>query len=161
MKQQNLGTNSEKMYTPSFKLLITTPMAAIMLSGKPNSQWSELLESISPIYTSAAADTLGEVNEALSTVSLILQGGDSLLSQYFKDDNLNFEGLIDISAKGADVWMCKLSDGEINKPDAIKLFKALQDGLIEAAGDLREENETIDQLIQTLDKIIEHISSLN
>lgn len=161
MQVTDPATNSEKMHTPSYKLLVTTPMAAIMLSGKPNNQWSDLLESISPIYTSAAADTLGEVNEALSTISLILQGGDSLLSQYFKDDNLNFEGLIDISAKGADVWMCKLSDGEINKPDAIKLFKALQDGLIVAAGELREENEMIEHLIQTQDKIIEHISSLN
>ncbi len=74
---------------------------------------------------------------------------------------MNFDGMMEISAKGADFWMCKLSDGEIDKSDVIKLFKAIQAGLIEAVGDLREDNEMIDQLITTQDRIIEHISSLN
>ena len=161
MEEISIGINSEKMNTPSYKLLVTTPMAAIMLSGKKNSEWSGLLESIGPIYTSAAGDTLGEVNKALLTVSLMLQGGDTLIRKYFENDSLNFDRMMEISATGADIWMCRLSDGEIEKSDAIKLFQAIQAGLIETIGDLREENEMIDQLIQTQDKIIEHISSLS
>jgi hypothetical protein len=161
MKEKSIGINLEKMNAPSYKLLVTTPMAAIMLSGKENSQWSGLLESIAPIYTSAAGDTRGEVNEALLTVSSMLQGGDSFIRDYFENESLNFDRMMEISATGADVWMCKLADGEIEKTDAIKLFEAIQAGLIEAVGDLREENEMIDQLIQVQDKVIEHISSLN
>ena len=153
--------NVEKMNAPSYKLLVTTPMAAIMLSGKENSEWSGLLESIAPIYALAAEDTLGEVKEALLTVSSMLQGGDALIRKYFKNDNLSFDGMVEISATGADVWMCKLSDGEIEKTDVIKLFQAIQAGLIETVGDLRADHEMIDHLIQTQDKIIEHISSLN
>ena len=161
MKEKNIEVNSEKMNAPSYKLLVTTPMTAIMLSGKDNSEWSGLLASIGPIYASAAADTLGEVNEALLTVSFILQGDDTLLRKYFENDDLSFDRMIEISATGADIWMCKLSDGEIEKTDVIKLFQAIQAGLIEATGELREKNEMIDQIIQTQDKIIEHISSLN
>jgi len=153
--------NSAKMSTPSYKLLVTTPMAAIMLSGKANHEWSGLLESIGPIYSSAADDAQGEVNEALLTVSQILQGGNELIRPYFENDNLNFETMMEISAMGADVWMCKLADKEIEQSDTITLFKAIQAGLIEAVGDLREENEMIDQLIQTQDKVIEHISTSN
>ncbi len=161
MEDEKIEINSEKMNTPSYKLLVTTPMAAIMVSGKSNSEWSGLLESIGPVYTSAAGDTFGEVKEALLTVSLMLQGGDTLMRRYFEDDGLSFDKMMEISATGADVWMCKLSDGEIKKPDVIKLFKAIQAGLIESTDDLREGNEMIDQLIRTQDKIIEHISSLN
>lgn len=161
MQEKNIETSSEKMHSPSYKLLVTTPMAAIMLSGKQNSEWSGLLEAIGPIYTSAAADTLGELSKALSTASLVLQGGDASIRKYFANDNLNFEGLMDISATGADVWMCKLSDGEIQESDAVKLFKAIQAGLVTVAGELREENKMINELIQTQDKIIEYISSLN
>lgn len=161
MEENNTGVNSERMSTPSYKLLVTTPMAAIMLSGRQNSEWSGLLESIGPIYTAAAEDTLGAVNEALLTVSSMLQAGDALIRKYFSNDSLSFDRMMEISATGADVWMCKLSDGEVEKSDIIKLFRAIQSGLIEATGDLREENEMIDQLIQTQDKVIEHISSLN
>lgn len=161
MKEKNIGSNSEKMYAPSYKLLVTTPMAAIMVSGIDNSEWSGLLESISPVYTAAAEDTRGEVNEALLTVSFMLQGGDNLIRKYFENENLNFERMMEISATGADFWMCKLSDGEIDKADIVKLFKAIQAGLIKVVGDLRDENEMVDQLITTQDKIIEHISSLN
>jgi hypothetical protein len=161
MKKKNISANSEKMYAPSYKLLITTPMAAIMISGKENSEWSGLLESIGPVYAKATEDSTGEVSEALSTVSHVLQGGDQLIRKYFENDSLNFDGMMEISAKGADFWMCKLSDGEIDKPNVIKLFKAIQAGLVEAVGDLRDDNELIDQLIRTQDKIIEHISSLN
>jgi hypothetical protein len=161
MEEKNIEINSEKMNNPSYKLLVTTPMAAIMLSGKENSEWSGLLESIGPIYTSSARDTTGDVSEALSMVSFMLQGGDAFIRKYFENDSLSFDQMMEISATGADVWMCKLSDGEIEKPDVIKLFQALQAGLIEAVGDIREENEMIDQLIQIQDKIIEHISSLN
>ena len=161
MAEKNIGINSEKMNAPSYKLLLTTPMAAIMMSGKNNSEWSGLLESITPIYTSAAGDTVGEVNEALLTVAFILQGGDTLIRKYFENDSLDFERMMEVSATGADVWMCKLSDGEIEKSDVIKLFQAIQAGLIEAVGGLREENEMVDQLIQIQDKIIEHISSLS
>lgn len=149
------------MNAPSYKLLVTTPMAAIMMSGKDDSRWSGLLESIAPIYAAAAGDTQGEINEALSTVSSLLQGGDVLIRQYFENENLNFDRMMEISAKGADFWMCKLGDGEIKKEDLIKLFEAIQAGLIEVVGDLREESEIMDQLIQVQDKIIEHISSLH
>lgn len=161
MKEKNTAANSEKMFAPSYKLLVTAPMAAIMVSGKDNSEWSGMLESIAPVYAAAAEGAAGDVREALSTVSLVLQGGDQLIRKYFGNDSLNFEGMLEISAKGADFWMCKLSDGEIDKSEIIKLFKAIQAGLIEVAGDVREENEMIDQLIGTQDKIIEHISSLN
>jgi hypothetical protein len=161
MEEKNIEINSEKMHAPSYKLLVTTPMAAIMLSGKENSEWSGLLETIGPIYTSAAGDTHGEVNEALLTVSSILHGGETLIRKYFENDSLSFDRMMEISAIGADVWMCKLSDGEIEKSDVIKLFVAIQAGLIEAVGKLRKENEMIDQLIQVQDKVIEHISSLN
>lgn len=161
MGKNNFDVHSEKMAAPSYKLLVTTPMAAIMLSGKENSEWSALLESIGPIYSSAAEDTLGEVNEALLTVSFMLKGGDTLIRKYFENDSLSFDRMMEISATGADVWMCKLSDGYIEKSDAIKLFKAIQAGLIRAVGDLRDESEMIDQLIHTQDKIIEYISTLN
>lgn len=161
MEENNIEINSERMNTPSYKLLVTTAMAAIMISGKNNSEWSGLLESIGPIYASATKDTLGEVNEALLTVSFILQGGDALIRKYFKDDTLNFDGMMEISATGADVWMCKLGDGDIEKADIIKLFQAIQAGLIGTVGELRDENEMIEQLIQTQDKVIEHVSTLN
>ena len=161
MEEKKLETNLEKMNAPSYKLLVTTPMAAIMLSGKESSKWSGLLESIMPLYTSAAADTGGEVSEALSTVSALLQGGDSFIREYFKKEDLSFDRMMEISATGADVWMCKLADAEIEKSDVIKLFKAIEAGLIEAVGDLREDNQFIDELIQVQDKVIEHISSLN
>ena len=159
--EKNIEINAEKMNTPSYKLLVTTPMAAIMLSGKENSEWSGLLASIGPVYASAAGDTLGEVKEALLTVSSMLKGGDALIKKYFENDSLDFDRMMEISATGADVWMIKYSDREIEESDVIKLFKAIQAGLIEAIGDLREENEMIDQLIQVQDRIIEHISSLN
>jgi len=161
MEENNISMHSEKMNNPSYKLLVTTPMAAIMLSGKENSEWSSLLESIGPIYTSAAEDTLGEVKEALLTVSFLLQGGDALIANFFGNDSLNFDRMMEISATGADVWMCKLGDGEVDKSDVIKLFQAIQAGLIESIGDLREEKEMVDQLIKIQDKIIEHILSLN
>ena len=160
MKDKKIEINAEKMNTPSYKLLVTTPMAAIMSSGKQNSEWSGLLESIRPIYASAAKRTHDEVKEALLTVSLVLKGGDTLIRKYFASESLNFDRMMEISATGADVWMCKLSDGEIQKKDLVRLFKAIQAGLIEAVGDLREENEMVDQIIQIQDKVIEHISSL-
>jgi hypothetical protein len=160
MEKINIEMNLEKMNAPSYKLLVTTPMAAIMLSGKENREWSSLLKSIAPIYASSAVDAHGEVNEALLTVSHILQGGDSIIRKYFENENISFDTLMDVSATGADVWMCKLSDGEIQKPDVITLFKAIKAGLIETVGDLQEENEIIKQLIQTQDKLIKHISSL-
>ncbi|RRQ22049.1 hypothetical protein [Thiohalobacter thiocyanaticus] len=161
MEENDIEINPEKMHAPSYKLLVTTPMAAIMVSGKANSEWADLLESIGPIYDSAAEDTGGEVNEALSTLAFMLQGGDRLIRKYFDNEDLTFDRMMEISAAGADVWICKLSDGEIDKSDAIKLFKTIQAGLIEALGDLRNENEMIDQLIQIQDKAVEHISSLN
>jgi len=161
MEEENTSINSEKMSAPSFKLLVTTPMAGIMLSGKDKSEWSGLLESVGSVYESAAEDTPGEIKEALSTVSFMLQAGDRLIRKYFENDSLNFDRMMEISATGADVWVCKLTDGEVEKSDLIKLFQAIQAGLIEAVGDLREENEMIDQLIQIQDKIVEHISSLN
>jgi len=153
--------NAEKMNTPSYKLLVTTPMTAIMVSGKENSEWSGLLESIGPIYASAAKETTGEVNEALLTVSAMLQNTDALLRDFFKDDNLSFDSMVELSATGADVWMCKLADKEIEQSDVIKLFQAIQAGLIATIGDLRKDNEMIDQLIQVQDKVIEHVSELS
>ncbi|VAW71503.1 hypothetical protein MNBD_GAMMA12-3819 [hydrothermal vent metagenome] len=161
MEESNTKIDLERMNTPSYKLLVTTPMAAIMISGKQNKEWSGLLESIAPIYTVAAEESFGEVKTALLTVSSILSGGDTLIKKYFSKDTLNFDRMMEISATGADFWMCKLSDGEIEKADIIKLFRAIQAGLMEATGQLREEIEMIDQLINTQDKIVEHISSLN
>jgi hypothetical protein len=161
MGEKNPGTNADKMYAPSYQLLVTTPMAAIMLSGKAPGEWSGALRSVGPIYTAAAEGTQGEVHEALSTVSQVLKGGDALIRQYFADESLDFARMMEISATGADFWMCILSDGDIKKPDAIGLFKAIKAGLVEAVGELRDENEMIDQLIQTQDKIVEHIASLN
>lgn len=161
MEEKDSAINSEKMIAPSFKLLVTTPMAGIMLSGKDKSEWSDLLESVGSVYASAAGDTHGEVNEALTTVSFMLQGGDRLIRKYFGNESLSLDRMMEISATGADVWVCKLTDGEVEKSDVIKLFQTLQAGLIEAVGDLREENEVIEQLIQVQDKVIEHISSLN
>lgn len=161
MKEAKPAMDLEKMNAPSYRLLIATPMAAIMSSGKSSSQWSALLQSIAPIYTEAAEDASGEVNEALLTVSALLQGGDALIRQYFSGDSLGFDNLMEVSAKGADVWMVKLSDGEIERADAIKLFKAIQDGLIEAVGDVRVVNQMVDQFVQVQDKVIKHISSLN
>ena len=161
MTKNNTRINSEKMYAPSYKLLVTTPMAAIMLSGKNSSEWTGLLESIAPVYSAAAEQASGEVKEALLTVSAVLQGGDQSVRTYFDNEGLNFDRLMEISATGADIWTCKFSDGEIEKPEVIRLFKAIQAGLIEATGDLREANEQIEQLIQVQDKIIEHISALN
>ncbi|MDZ7803930.1 hypothetical protein [Thiohalophilus sp.] len=161
MEETNSPINSEKMSAPSFKLLVTTPMAAIMVSGKDQSAWSDLLETVGDVYTSAAGETHGEVNEALSTVSFMLQGGDRLIRKYFANDELNLDRMMETSATGADVWVCKLSDGDVDKSDVIKLFQAIQAGLIEALGDLREENKMVEQLIQVQDKVVEHISSLN
>ena len=161
MQEKNISINIEEMNRPSCQLLLTTPMAAILLSGKDNSEFSSLLASIGPIYTAAAEDTLGEVKDTLLTAAYLVKGGDALIGKFFKDENLNFDRMMEISATGADVWMCKLSDGEIKSTVLIKLFKAIQAGLIEAVGDLREENEMIDQFIQVQDKVIEHILSLN
>ena len=154
-------SNSDKMNNPSYKLLVTAPMAAIMSSGKAMAEWSGLLASVGPIYHSAAGDTQGEVSEALSTVSFILQGGDSFISKYFEKDDLSFSKMMDVSATGADVWMCKVSDGEIEKADATKLFQTIQAGLVKTVGDVRDSNEMVDQLIQVQDKVVEHISSLD
>lgn len=161
MADKNIKIDSEKMYAPSYKLLITTPMAAIMLSGKDNREWPGLLASIAPVYSAAAEAASGEVNQALSTVAAVLQGGDKSINQYFDNESLGFDRLMEISATGADIWTCKFSDGEIAKSDVIKLFRAIQAGLIETTGDQRETNAQIDQLIQIQDKIIDHISSLN
>jgi len=161
MKDNKIKLDAEKMNSPSYKLLVATPMAAIMLSGKQNSEWSGLLASIGPVYSSAAKDTSGEVHEALITVAFMLQGGDGIIRQFFDNDSLGFERLMEVSATGADVWMCKIADKEIDQSDVIKLFQAIQSGLIETVGELREENEIIDQLIQTQDKVIEHIESSN
>jgi len=153
--------NAEKMSNPSYKLLVTTPMAAIMASGKANSEWLGLLGSIAPVYTLAANDAVGEVKEALLTVASMLQEGDEFIRTYFEKDDLSFEKMMETSATGADVWMCKLADKEVEESDVVKLFKAIQGGLIETTGELREKNEMIDQLIQVQDKVIEHISTLN
>ncbi|HSH30062.1 MAG TPA: hypothetical protein VK971_09175 [Thiohalobacter sp.] len=161
MEVDDTEITPEKMSAPSYKLLVTTPMAAIMLSGMDTSKWSDLLESIEPIYAAAAQDTRGEVREALSTVAFMLQGGDRLIRKYFEADSLTFDGMMEISATGADVWICKLSDGEVEKSDIVRLFQAIQAGLIEAVGHLREDNEMIDRLIQIQDKAVAHVSSLN
>lgn len=161
MQEKHTESNSEKMYAPSYKLLVTTPMAAIMVSGKENSEWSGMLGSVGPIYSAAAGDAHGEVKEALLTVSSVLQGGDALIRKYFENESLNLDRMMEISATGADIWICKISDGEIEKSEVVRLFQAIQAGLMEAVGDLSEENQIIDQLIQTQDKIIKHISSLN
>lgn len=161
MKEQDIGTDIDKMHNPSYKLLVTTAMAAIMFSGKDNSEWSDLLKSIAPVYSATAEDAHGDVKEALLTVSFILQGGDTFIRNFFDKDSLNFDRLMEVSATGADLWMCKLSDGEVEQSDLIKLFQAIQAGLIETVGELRKENEMIDQLIQVQDKVIEHVLSLN
>jgi len=161
MKEKDVATDLEKMHNPSYKLLVTTAIAGIMFSGKKNEEWSDLLKSIRPIYLAAAEDTRGEIKEALHTVSNTLQDGDAFISNYFEKDSFNFDRMMEISATGADLWMCKLSDGEIEKTDLIKLFQAIQSGLVSTVGELREENEMIDQLIQVQGKVIEHILSLN
>lgn len=161
MVETNPATNPAQMHAPSYQLLVTTPMAAIMLSGRAHDQWSGMLQSVGPIYAAAAGDTQGEIDAALLTVAQVLAGGDAAVRQYFGDEGLDFARLMDISATGADFWMCRLSDGEISKADVIGLFQAIKAGLIEVAGDLRGDNEMIDQLIQTQDRIVEHIASLN
>ena len=151
------------MDKPSCQLLLTTPMAAIMVSGKDSRELSGLLASIGPIYFAAAEDTQGDIKEVLLAVSLALQGGDNVIEKFFgnEKEKLNFDRMMEISATGADFWMCKLSDGDIETSNVIKLFKAIQAGLIETVGDLRDENEMIDQLIQVQGKVIEHVLSLN
>lgn len=161
MEEKDIGINSEKMNNPNYKLLVTTPMAAIMVSGKEASEWSGLLESIGPVYTSAAGASHGEVKEALLTVSFMLLGGDTLIGTFFEKDSLNFDQMMEISAEGADDWVSKASDGKIGKEDVVILFQAIQEGLIKSVGDLRQENEMIDALIQIQDKIIEQILSEN
>ena len=163
MKEKDTAINTAGMDRPSCQLLLTTPMAAIMLSGKDSSELSGLLASIGPIYAAAAEDAQGDIRKVLLAVSFVLQSGDNLIEIFFGNENekLDFDRMMEISATGADFWMCKLSDGEIETSDLIKLFKAIQAGLIETVGDVREENEMIDQLIQVQDKVIEHISSPN
>ena len=161
MPDTNHDINPEKMGSPSIKLLVTTPMTAIMLSGKNSSEWPALLQSIAPIYADAANKTQGDISQALLTVSKMLESGDTFIKQFFSKEELNFDSLMETSAMGADVWMCKLSDGDIQKSDAVHLFKAIQTGLIATVGELRSVVEIIDQLIQIQDKVIEHISSLN
>jgi len=161
MENDKLEITPERMNAPSYKLLVTTPMAAIMVSGKSNSEWSSLLGSIAPIYAAAAENVSGEVKEALLTVSSLMKAGDSQIRQFFEGGNLNFELMVELSATGADVWMCKLSDGEVEKSDLIKLFEAIQAGLIETVGDTRGDNEMVEQLIQVQGKVIEHVMSLN
>lgn len=163
MEEKESAINTAEMGKPSCQLLLTTPMAAIMLSGKDASELSGLLASIGPIYTAAAEDTQGDIKEVLLAVSLVLQGSDSIIDKFFGDEKekLNFDRMMEISATGADFWMCKLADREIETSDLIKLFKAIQAALIETVGELREENEMIDQLIQVQDKVIEHVLSLN
>jgi len=163
MEEKDTAINTVEMEKPSCQLLLTTPMAAIMVSGKDTSELSGLLASIGPIYTAAAEDTQGDVKDVLLAVSFVLQGGDNIIEIFFgnESEKLNFDRMMEISATGADFWMCKLADKEIETSDLIKLFKAIQAGLIETVGDLREENEMIDQLIQVQDKVIEHVLSLN
>ena len=151
----------EEMNKPSCKLLLTTPMAAIMVSGTSQGKWSGMLESIGPIYAAAAKKTHGEIQDALMTASFLLQGGEKAIGEFFTGEDSTFEHMMDVSATGADVWMCKLSDGEIKSKDLVRLFQAIQSGLIKAVGDFRDENEMIGQLIEVQDKVIEHISSLN
>ena len=161
--EDGTAINTAEMGKPSSQLLLTTPMAAIMLSGKDASELSGLLASIGPIYNAAAEDSQGDVKEVLLAVSFVLQGSDSIIDKFFGDEKekLNFDRMMEISATGADFWMCKLADKEIETSDLIKLFKAIQAALIETVGELREENEMIDQLIQVQDKVIEHVLSLN
>ena len=161
MKDQKIEVHSEKMSAPSYKLLIATPMAAIMSSGKEYSEWPGLLESIAPVYSSAAHEVSGEIREALLTASLMLQGDDEFIKKYFENDGLNFDHMMEVSAIGADLWMCKLSDDEVEKADVIKLFRAIQTALITAVGELRDKNNLIEQLISIQDEIVTHISSLN
>ena len=163
MKERDTAINTEAMDKPSCQLLLTTPMAAIMMSGKDPGELSELLASIGPIYSAAAEDAQGDVKKVLLAVSSVLQGGDSIVDKFFgsEEKQLNFDRMMEISATGADFWMCKLADKEIETSEIVKLFKAIQAGLIETVGDLREENEMIDQLIQVQDKVIEHVLSLN
>lgn len=163
MEENDTAINTAEMEKPSCQLLLTTPMAAIMVSGKDTSELSGLLASIGPIYTAAAEDTQGDVKDVLLAVSFVLQGDDNIIEIFFgnESEKLNFDRMMEISATGADFWMCKLADKEIETSDLIKLFKAIQAGLIETVGDLREENEMIDQLIQVQDKVIEHVLSLN
>lgn len=163
MEEKNTAINTAGMNKPSCQLLLTTPMAAIMLSGKDSGELSGLLASIGPIYSAAAEDTQGDIKEVLLAVSSVLQDGDNIIEKIFGNENgkLNFDRMMDISATGADFWMCKLSDGEIETSDLIKLFKAIQAGLMETVGDVREENEMIDQLIQVQDKVVEYVLSLN
>ena len=155
------GIKLEEMNKPSCKLLLTTPMAAIMVSGQNQGQWSGMLETIGPIYEAAAKKTHGEIQEALMTASFLLRGGDKAIGEFFTSEDSSFEHMMDVSATGADVWMCKLSDGEIKSKDLVRLFRAIQSGIIKAVGDFRDENEMIGQLIDVQDKVIEHIESLN
>lgn len=161
MESNESAINTDEMNKPSCKLLLTAPMAAIMVSGKENSQWSGLLESIAPIYAAAAKKTHGEIKDVLLAASVLMQGGDASIRHFFVNESSTFDHMMEISATGADVWMCKLSDGEIKETDLIKLFKAIQAGLVATVGDLREENAMINELIEVQDKVIEHISSLN
>jgi len=162
MDEKNTAKNTTEMGKPSCQLLLTTPMAAIMLSGKDASELSGLLASIGPIYAAAAEDTQGDVKDVLLAVSSVLQGGDSIIETFFSDEKekLSFDRMMEISATGADFWMCKIADKEIETAELIKLFKAIKAGLIETVGELRDTNEMIDQLIQVQDKIIEHVLSL-
>lgn len=163
MAERDTAINTAEMGKPSCQLLLTTPMAAIMLSGKDPGELSGLLATIGPIYAAAAEDASGDVKEVLLGVSSVLQGSDSIIDKFFGSEKkqLNFDRMMEISATGADFWMCKLADKEIDIADLIKLFKAIQAGLIETVGEMREENEMIDQLIQVQDKVIEHVLSLN
>lgn len=163
MKEKDTAINTAEMSKPSCQLLLTAPMAAIMVSGKEPGELSGLLASIGPIYAAAAEDTQGDVKEVLLAVSSALQGGEGLIEKFFgsEEEKLNLDRMMDISATGADFWMCKLGDGEVEAPDLIKLFKAIRAGLIETVGDRREENEMIDQLIQVQDKVIEYVLSLD
>lgn len=161
MGEEHIETKPDMMHAPSYKLLVTTPMAAITISGKDSGEWSGLLASIAPIYAAAADGTTGEISEALATAASVLEGGDASIRPYFLDESLDFARMMEISATGADVWMCKLSDGEINKGDLIRLFKAIQQGLVEVVGELRAGNDMIDQIIQIQDKVVDHIVSLN
>ena len=163
MEDKDTAINTATVDKPSCQLLLTTPMAAIMLSGKDPSELSGLLASVGPIYNAAAVDSQGDVKEVLLAVSSVLQAGDSIVDKFFGSEKkqLDFDRMMEISATGADFWMCKLADKEIETSDLVKLFKAIQAGLVETVGDVREENEMIDQLIQVQDKVIEHVLSLN
>ena len=162
MDEKESAINTTEMGKPSYQLLLTAPMAAIMVSGKEPSELSALLASIGPIYSAAAQDAQGDVKDVLLGVSSVLQGSESIIDKFFgsEEKQLNFDRMMEISGTGADFWMCKLADKEIEIADLIKLFKAIEAGLIETVGDLREKNEMIDQLIQVQDKVIEHVLSL-